>query len=58
MTANANFKVDYKVNQKLKAQKSAAFLGKFGIYFFLGYYVDYSNHSILLDVKRITTKYR
>ena len=35
MTANANFKVDYKVNQKLKAQKSAAFLGKFGIYFFL-----------------------
>jgi len=35
MTANANFKVDYKVNQKLKAQKSAAFLGKFGIYLFL-----------------------
>ncbi|OED58868.1 carbohydrate ABC transporter permease [Acholeplasma laidlawii] len=35
MTANANFKVDYKVNQKLKAQKSATFLGKFGIYLFL-----------------------
>src|SRR5690606_40993630 len=35
MTADLNFKVDYKVNQKLKAQKTATFLGKFGLYFFL-----------------------
>lgn len=36
MTADMNLKVDYKVNQKLKAQKTASFMGKFGIYFFLG----------------------
>ncbi|CDR31534.1 Inner membrane ABC transporter permease protein ycjP [Acholeplasma oculi] len=35
MTTNLNLKVNYRENQKLRAQKTATFFGKFGIYLFL-----------------------
>lgn len=35
MTTNLNLKVNYRENQKLRAQKTASFFGKFGIYLFL-----------------------
>lgn len=35
MTTNLNLKANYRENQKLRAQKTATFFGKFGIYLFL-----------------------
>jgi len=35
MTTNLSLKVNYRENQKLRAQKTASFFGKFGIYLFL-----------------------